>query len=101
MLFAQFFAAFAVFVAGGGGGGGLDVFFYGFDAGLELAGQGDDVFGAHAGQGAGVVAVEVDQGLEGALFAAAEEPVDRALLVGLQVIFEKAVCEVAADGIFG
>jgi hypothetical protein len=34
--------------------------------------------------------VQVYQGLEGALFAAAEQPVDRALLVGLQVVFEEA-----------
>ena len=43
------------------------------------------------------VAVEVDQRLEAVLLAAVEQPVDRALLVGLAVILEKVLEEVAAD----
>jgi hypothetical protein len=48
-----------------------------------------------------VVAVQVDQALEGFVFAAGEAPVDRALLVGLQVVFEELVGEVAAEGVSG
>jgi hypothetical protein len=43
--------------------------------------------------------VQVDQALEGLLLAAGEAPVDRALLVGLQVVLEELVGEVAADGV--
>jgi len=35
-----------------------------------------------------VVAVQIDQRLKGTLFTAAEEPVNGALFVGLQVVFE-------------
>jgi len=41
--------------------------------------------------------VQVDQALESLLLAAREEPVDGALLVGLQVVLEEAVAEVAAQ----
>ena len=68
-----------------------------FDAGGDLALQRDDVFGAHARQRALVVAVQIDQALEGLLLAAGEQPVDGPLLVGLQVILEELVAEVAAD----
>jgi hypothetical protein len=44
--------------------------------------------------------VQIDQRLEGTLFAAAEMPVDRAFLVGLEVILVEAAGEIAADGFF-
>ena len=43
------------------------------------------------------VAVEVDQRLKAVLFAAVEQPVDGPLLVGLAVVLEKVLEEVAAD----
>ena len=43
------------------------------------------------------VAVEVDQRLEAVLLATVEQPVNRALLVGLAVILKKVLEEVAAD----
>ena len=43
--------------------------------------------------------MQVDQTLEGLLFAAGEEPVDGPVLVALQVVLEEAVAEVAADGV--
>ena len=67
---------FGQLVARGGAAGGCGILEQHVDAVLDFAGEGHDVFGAQAGQGARVVAVQIDQGLEGALFAAAEEPVD-------------------------
>ena len=46
-----------------------------------------------------MVAVQIYEGLEGALFAAAEQPVNGTLLVNLQVVFEELVGDVAADGL--
>ena len=58
--------------------------------------QRDHVLGAHPGQRAFVVAVQIDEALEGLLLTAREQPVDGALLVGLQMVLEEAVAEVAA-----
>ena len=99
MFLFELFYFLCQFVAGGGAAGGCGVFLQHLDAALDLAGEGHDVFGAQAGECALVVAVQIDQGLEGALFAAAEEPVDGALFVGLQVVFEELVGDVAADGL--
>ena len=68
-------------------------------AGRHLALERDHVLAPHPRQRALVVAVEVDQALEGLLLAAGKEPVDGALLVGLQVVLEELVVEVAADGV--
>jgi len=54
------------------GGRGLDVLIQIVDTGLHAGLEGDDVFHAHAGEGAGVVAVQVHEGLEGFVFAGAE-----------------------------
>ena len=43
--------------------------------------------------------MEVDEALKGFLLSACKEPVDGAFLVGLQVVFEEAVAEVAAEGV--
>ena len=83
----------------GGAGAGVDVLFELVGVAIELGAERDDVQGAHARQGAGVVAVQIHQALEGLLFAGAEQPVDRALFVGLQVIFEEAAAQITAQGI--
>ena len=44
-----------------------------------------------------MVAVQVDQALEGFLFAAGEEPVDRAVFVGLEVLLVEPAGQVAAE----
>ena len=46
-----------------------------------------------------MVAVQVDEALEGPLFAAGEKPVDRAALVYRQVVLVEAGGEVAANGV--
>ncbi|MNL64911.1 hypothetical protein D3C87_1891800 [compost metagenome] len=56
----------------GGAGAGVDVLFELVGVAVELSAERDDVQGAHAGQGAGVVAVQIHQALEGILFAGAE-----------------------------
>ncbi|MNR59280.1 hypothetical protein D3C85_1805000 [compost metagenome] len=56
----------------GGAGAGVDVLFELVGVVVELGAERDDVQGAHAGQGAGVVAVQIHQALEGILFAGAE-----------------------------
>ena len=53
--------------------------------------------GSHTMFIANVVAVHVDQALEAVLLPAVEEPVNRALLVDLQMICVEIVDEVAAD----
>ena len=68
-----------------------------FDAGGDLALERDDVLGAHPGQRAFVVAVQVDEALEGPLLAAGEQPVDWPLLVHRQVVLVEPGGEVAAD----
>ena len=67
------------------------------DAGGDLALERDDVLGAHPGQRAFVVAVQVDEALEGPLLAAGEQPVDGPLLVHRQVVLVEPGGEVAAD----
>ena len=67
------------------------------DAGGDLALKRNDVLGAHPGQRAFVVAVQVDEALEGPLLAAGEQPVDGPLLVDLQVVLVEPGGEVAAD----
>ena len=99
MFLLELFDLFSQLVAGGGAAGGCGVFLQHLDAALDFAGEGYDVFGAQAGECAFVVAVQVDQSLEGALFATAEEPVDGALFIGLQVVFEELVGNVAANGL--
>lgn len=47
------------------------------DTGGDLALEWDDVLSPHSGQRAFMVAVQVDEALEGPLFAAGEQPVDR------------------------
>ena len=59
--------------------------------------QRDHIFGTHPGQCAFVVAVQIDEALEGFVPTAAEQPVDGALLVGLQMVLEEAVAQVAAQ----
>jgi hypothetical protein len=59
--------------------------------------KGDDVLGAHPGQRAFVVAVQVDEALEGPLLAAGKQPVDWSLLVHRQVVLVEPGSEVAAD----
>lgn len=63
-----FFQAFFL----GGAGTGFDVIFKLGGVGAELGGEGDDVFGAHPRQGAFVIAMQVDQALEGLVLAGAE-----------------------------
>lgn len=71
------------------------------DTSSNLALERNNVLRPHSGQGAFVVAVQVDEALEGPLFPAGEEPVDGPALVGLQVIFKEALGEVAADRVAG
>src|SRR5690606_674733 len=83
------------------GAGAVDVFCQLVDAALHAALQGNDVFHAHTGQGALVVAVQINQAFEGLLFAAGEQPVNWALFVGLQMILKEAGRQVATDGVVG
>ncbi len=45
--------------------------------------------------------MQVNKGTEGALFAAGEQPVNRAFFVGFVVIADKFIDEVAADALEG
>ena len=56
-----------------------------------------EVVHAEVADGVRRVAVEVDQRLEAVLLAAVKQPVDRALLVGLAVVFEEILEEVVSD----
>ena len=85
-------------LAMGGGRGDLDVTLESLEPRRHFALKWNDVLAPHPRERALVVAVQVDQALEGLLLAAREEPVDGALLVGLQVVLEEAVAEVAANG---
>ena len=55
------------------------------------------VLHADVAGGVGVPAVHVDQRLEAVLLAAVEHPVDRAFLIGLDVILDEVVQEIIAD----
>ena len=55
------------------------------------------VLHADVAGGVGVPAVHVDQRLEAVLLAAVKHPVDRALLIGLDVILDEVVQEIIAD----
>ena len=56
-----------------------------------------EIVHAEIADGVRRVAVEVDQRLEAVLLAAVKQPVNRAFLVGLAVVFEKVLEEVVAD----
>ena len=66
-------------------------------AGLLLV----NVVRADAGDGVRLVAVHIDQALEAVLLAAVKEPVDRPLLIDLQMVGIEVVDEVAADDVAG
>ncbi|MOA47405.1 hypothetical protein D3C78_1700370 [compost metagenome] len=83
----------------GSAGTGFDVLLKLVGVGIELGCQRNDVLGTHARQGAFVIAVQVDQTLEGFVFTGAKKPIDGALLVGFQVILEELGAQVAADGV--
>ena len=68
-------------VAAAGAGGLRLITFQLLDPGGELALERDDVLGAYPGQRAFVVAVQVDEALEGPLLAGGEQPVDGPALV--------------------
>ena len=76
----------------------VDLVFQLIQVGVVLAQQRGDVLGAHPGQGAFVVAVQVDQALKGFLFAGAEQPVYRTLFIGFQMVLIELAGEVAANG---
>ena len=67
------------------------------DAGGHAALEGQDVFRPHARERALVVAVKVHERLKGALRAAGEQPVDRPLLVPLQMVGEEVAQEEFPD----
>ena len=60
-----------------------------------------NVVGAHPGKKVTLVAVHIDQSLEAVLLAAVEEPVDRTLLIGFQMVGIEVIQEVAADNFAG
>ena len=60
-----------------------------------------NVVGAHPGKKVTLVAVHIDQSLEAVLLAAVEEPVDRTLLIGFQMVGIEVIQEVAADHLAG
>ena len=59
------------------------------------------VVGAHPGKKVALIAVHIDQSLEAVLLAAVEQPVDRALLIGFQVVGVEVIQEVAPDDLAG
>ena len=67
------------------------------DARRELALQRDHILRADAGQRGGCVAVQIHETLEGLLLAAAEEPVDGPVFVGLQVVLVKLAQEISSQ----
>ena len=56
-----------------------------------------EVVHAEIADGVRRIAMEVNQRLEAVLLAAVKQPVNRALLVGLAVVFEKVLEKVVAD----
>lgn len=101
VFFLELFDVLVQFASGRIGSSYGGVFFQHLDARMDFAGQRHDIFGAHSGERAFVVTVQVNQGLECALFAAGKQPVNRTFFVGLQVIFKKAAGKIAADGLDG
>ena len=84
----------------GGGSVGNTAFQF-VDSGAVTGLQLMDVVRADAGDGVRLVAVHVDQALEAVLLAAVEEPVDRSLLVDLQMVRIEIVEEVVSDDLAG
>ena len=60
-----------------------------------------NIVGTHPGKKVTLVAVHIDQRLEAVLLAAVEEPVDRTLLIGFQMVGIEVIQEVAADNFAG
>lgn len=58
-----------------------------------------EVVHAEIADGVRRIAVEINQRLEAVLLAAVKQPVNRALLVGLAVVFEKILEEVVSDNL--
>ena len=59
------------------------------------------IVGAQTGEKITLIAVHIAQRLETVLLAAVKEPVDRALLIGFQVVGVEVIQEVAADHLAG
>ena len=101
LLVLEGFEAFGGGAFGGGGGGAVGLGLDALDLFVEFDLEFEDVVGADAAYGFRGVAVQVDQGTKGAFLAAAEEPVNGALLIGFDVVGDELVDEVAADAIEG
>ena len=102
LLLAHGVQLFLHLVPHAGGAGIVSFLLQVFDPGLVFALQRSDVHGPHTGQGGFIVAVQIDQALEGLVLAAGKQPVDGPLLVYFQVVvLEELVADVAADGIYG
>ena len=84
-----------------GGGGVIQSLLHVGDGGAVAALHLVHIVGADAGDGVRLVAVHVDQRLEAILLAAVEQPVNRALLVDLQMVFVEVVQEVIPDDLAG
>ena len=78
LLFLEGFELFGGGFFGGGTGGDREFGLEPIDFLVEFDLEFEDVVGAEESYGVGAVAVEVDEGAEGTLFAAGEEPVDGA-----------------------
>ena len=66
---------------------------------VDFALEFEDVIGTQSGEGVGIITMQVDECAEGFLFATGEVPIDGAFFVGLDVVFDKFIEEVAADSI--
>ena len=60
-----------------------------------------DIVGAHPSEEVALIAMHIDQSLKAVLFSAVEEPVDRALLIGLAVVGIKVIQKIATDHFAG
>ena len=60
-----------------------------------------NIVGAHTGKEIALITVHIDECLEAVLLAAVEEPVDRTLLIGFQMVGIEVIQEVAADNFAG
>ena len=60
-----------------------------------------EVVGAENGNGIGLIAVQVGQGIKGLLLAGGKQPVNRALFIGLDMVFIKIIQKIAPDSVAG
>ena len=84
---------------GGGGGEECEVLLFALEFVVDFALEFEDVIGTQSGEGVGVVTMQVDECAKGFLFATGEVPIDGAFFVGLDVVFDKFIKEVATDAI--